>query len=140
MRHWPRWVRRTSVLLAAGDLATTSRRGANGYQAYGGAAAASAWDRYPRAWAGSGTCPAQRGQVARAGALCDHPAVLPDTQLRAVAERLGVTAATPAGGQRQLDLLDCPASAVRAGQPRKPGISPSCEGAQIALTSACSAG
>jgi hypothetical protein len=45
-----------------------------------------------------------------------------DTQLRAVAERLGVTAAALTDGQRQLDRLDCPARAVLLAT-RKPGIS-----------------
>jgi hypothetical protein len=54
-----------------------------------------------------------------------------DTQLRAVAERLGVTAAAHADGQRQLDRLDRPASAVVLAT-RKPGISPSCESINLA--------
>jgi hypothetical protein len=59
-------------------------------------------------------------------AVRDHPAVPADTQVRAVAERLGVTAAAHA--------MVSASSTVQAVQPapsvlatRKPGISPSCE-------------
>jgi hypothetical protein len=58
MRHWPGGSDARSVLLAAGDLATTSRRGADGYQAYGGCRGGFCMDRYPRRWAGGATATA----------------------------------------------------------------------------------